>query len=84
MNLFFQMERMGSFVKGQPQGKYSKYGFLLDDDVAIMQDKHGGIMHNKIAIINGKAFNSLSSSLGEGTKKRGKCSWNLNLCKSFA
>ena len=46
----------GFFIKGQSQGKYSKYGFLLDDDIAIMQGKHGGIMHNKIGIINGKAL----------------------------
>lgn len=42
--------------KGQSQGKYSKYGFLLDNDIAVIQDRHAGIMHNKIAIIDGKFY----------------------------
>jgi len=33
----------GFFIKGQSQGKYSKHSFLLDDDIGIMQDKHGGM-----------------------------------------
>ncbi len=40
--------------KGQSKGKYSKYNYLLSNDIAIIQDRHGGIMHNKIAIIDGK------------------------------
>jgi len=40
--------------KGQSQGKYSKYKFLLDNDIVVIQDRHAGIMHNKIAIIDGR------------------------------
>jgi len=32
--------------KGQSQGKYSKYKFLLDNNIAIIQDRHAGIMYN--------------------------------------
>ena len=39
--------------KGQSQGKYSKYKFFLDNGLAVIQDRHAGIMHNKIAIIDG-------------------------------
>ena len=35
--------------KVQSQSKYSKYKFFLDNDIAIIQDRHAGIMHNKIA-----------------------------------
>ena len=42
--------------KSQSEGKYSKYGFLLDNDIAVIQDRHAGIMHNKIAIIDGKVL----------------------------
>ncbi|MEA3486011.1 MAG: phospholipase D family protein, partial [Candidatus Aerophobetes bacterium] len=38
--------------KGQSQGKYSKYRFFLDNGIAVIQDRHAGIMHNKIAIID--------------------------------
>ncbi|GAI44901.1 unnamed protein product, partial [marine sediment metagenome] len=40
--------------KGQSQGKSSKYKFLLDNDIVVIQDRHTGIMHNKIAIIDGR------------------------------
>lgn len=39
--------------KGQSQEKYSKYKSLLDNGIGVIQDKHAGIMHNKIAIIDG-------------------------------
>jgi len=38
--------------KVQSQGKYSKYEFFLNNEIAIIQDKHAGIMHNKIAIMD--------------------------------
>jgi len=40
--------------KGQAEGKYSVYQFLLGNDIAVIQDRHAGIMHNKIAIIDGR------------------------------
>ena len=42
--------------KGQSKGKYSKYNYLLSNNIAIIQDRHAGIMHNKIAIIDGKVL----------------------------
>lgn len=55
--------------KVQSQGKYSKYKFLLDNDIAIIQDRHTGIMHNKIAIIDGRILftgsYNWSKSVGE-------------------
>jgi len=42
--------------KGQSQGRYSKYKFFLDNDIAVIQDRHAGIMHNKIAVIDGKVL----------------------------
>jgi len=42
--------------KGQSQSKYSKYEFFLDNAIAIIQDRHAGIMHNKIAIIDGRVL----------------------------
>jgi len=42
--------------KGQSQGKYSKYKFFLDNDIAVIQDRRAGIMHNKIAIIDRKVL----------------------------
>jgi len=41
-------------LREQTKGKYSKYKFLLDNYIAIIQDRHAGIMHNKIAIIDGR------------------------------
>jgi len=40
--------------KSQSGGKYSKYKFLLDNGLAVIQDRHAGIMHNKIAVIDGR------------------------------
>jgi len=40
--------------KGPSQGKHPKYKFLLDSDIAVKQDRHTGIMHNKIAILEGR------------------------------
>lgn len=42
--------------KVQSQGKYSKYEFFLDNEIAIIQDRRAGIMHNKIAVIDGKVL----------------------------
>jgi len=38
--------------KVQSQGKYSKYEFFLDNEIAVIQDRRAGIMHNKIAVID--------------------------------
>jgi len=38
--------------KGQSEGRYSKYKYLLNNSIAVIQDKHAGIMHNKIAVID--------------------------------
>lgn len=42
--------------KVQSQGKYSKYEFFLDNEIAVIQDRRAGIMHNKIAIIDAKVL----------------------------
>jgi len=42
--------------KVQSQGKYSKYEFFLDNEIAVIQDRRAGIMHNKIAVIDGKVL----------------------------
>jgi len=35
--------------KGQSEGRYSKYKYLLNNSIAVIQDRRAGIMHNKIA-----------------------------------
>lgn len=40
--------------KGRSQKKSSKHKFLLDNKIVIIQDRRSGIMHNKIAIIDGR------------------------------
>jgi len=40
--------------KQQSAGKYSKYECFLDNEIRVIRDIHSGIMHNKIAIIDGK------------------------------
>ena len=42
--------------KEQSQGRYSKYKFFLDNEIAVIQDRHSGIMHNKIAVIDGRVL----------------------------
>lgn len=38
----------------QATGRYSKYKYFLDRDINVIKDIHPGLMHNKIAIIDGK------------------------------
>ena len=40
----------------QAQIRSSQYKYLLDNGIAVAQDRHAGIMHNKIAIIDGKVL----------------------------
>lgn len=42
--------------KLQAAGRYSQHQYLLDNGVRIITDVHGGIMHNKIAIIDGRVL----------------------------
>lgn len=56
--------------KGQSQGKYSKYKFLLDNDISAIQDKHAGIMHNKIAIIDGRILFTGSYNWSKSAEER--------------
>ncbi len=56
--------------KEQFQGKYSKYEFFLDNDIAIIQDRHSGIMHNKMAIIDGKILFTGSYNWTKSAEKK--------------
>jgi len=56
--------------KGQSQGRYSKYKFFLDNDIAIIQDRHAGIMHNKIAVIDGKILFTGSYNWSKSAEER--------------
>jgi len=56
--------------KGQSQGKYSKYKFFLDNIIAIIQDRHAGIMHNKIAVIDGKVLFTGSYNWSKSAEER--------------
>jgi len=56
--------------KGQSQGKSSKYKFFLDNDIAIIQDRHTGIMHNKIAIIDGRILFTGSYNWSKSAEER--------------
>ena len=56
--------------KGQSQSKYSKYQFFLDNDIAIIQDRHAGIMHNKIAVIDGKVLFTGSYNWSKSAEER--------------
>lgn len=38
--------------KLQAAGRYSQFQYLLDNGIKVITDVHGGIMHNKIAIID--------------------------------
>jgi len=40
--------------KLQAAGHYSRYQYFLDNGIRAITDVHGGIMHNKIAIIDGR------------------------------
>jgi len=56
--------------KGQSQGKYSKYKYLLDNGIAVIQDRHVGIMHNKIAIIDGRILFTGSYNWSKSAEER--------------
>ena len=56
--------------KGQSQGKYSKYQFFLDNGIAIIQDRHAGIMHNKIILIDGKVLFTGSYNLSKSAEEK--------------
>jgi len=56
--------------KGQSQGKYSKYKFLLDNGLAVIQDRHTGIMYNKIAIIDGRILFTGSYNWSKSAEER--------------
>jgi len=40
--------------KQQAAGKYSKYQYFFNNGINVITDIHSGIIHNKIAIIDGK------------------------------
>lgn len=56
--------------KGQSRGKYSKYKYLLDSGIAVIQDRHTGIMHNKIAIIDGRILFTGSYNWSKSAEER--------------
>jgi len=56
--------------KGQSEGKYSKYKFFLDNGIALIQDRHAGIMHNKIAIIDGRVLFTGSYNWSKSAEER--------------
>lgn len=56
--------------KGQSKGKYSKYKFLLDNDIAVIQDRRSGYMHNKIAIIDGRILFTGSYNWSKSAEER--------------
>ena len=56
--------------KGQSQGKYSKYKFLLDNGIVVIQGRHAGIMHNKIAIIDGRILFTGSYNWSKSAEER--------------
>jgi len=55
---------------GQSEGKYSKYKFFLDNGIEVIQDRHAGIMHNKIAVIDGKVLFTGSYNWSKSAKER--------------
>jgi len=56
--------------KGQSKGKYSKYKFFLNKDISVIQDRHAGIMHNKIAIIDGRILFTGSYNWSKSAEER--------------
>lgn len=56
--------------KGQSEGRDSKYKYLLDNGVAVIQDRHSGIMHNKIAIIDGRILFTGSYNWSKSAEER--------------
>jgi phosphatidylserine/phosphatidylglycerophosphate/cardiolipin synthase-like enzyme len=56
--------------KGQSKGKYSKYKYLLDSGIAVIQDRHTGIMHNKIAMIDGRILFTGSYNWSKSAEER--------------
>lgn len=51
--------------KRQSQGTSSKYEFFLDNGINIIQDRHTGLMHNKIILIDGKILFTGSYNLSK-------------------
>jgi phosphatidylserine/phosphatidylglycerophosphate/cardiolipin synthase-like enzyme len=56
--------------KGQSKGKCSKYKFFLDNDIAVIQDRRSGYMHNKIAIIDGRILFTGSYNWSKSAEER--------------
>ncbi len=56
--------------KGQSQGKYSKYELFLDNGIIIIQDRHAGIMHNKIILIDGRILFTGSYNLSNSAEEK--------------
>ena len=56
--------------KVQSQGKYSKYEFFLNNEIAVIQDRRAGIMHNKIILIDGKVLFTGSYNLSKSAEER--------------
>jgi len=56
--------------KQQAAGKYSKYEYFLDNGINVITDIHSGIMHNKIAIIDGKILFAGSYNWSKSAEER--------------
>jgi len=56
--------------KSQSKGKNSKYKFFLNKGITVIQDRHAGIMHNKIAIIDGRILFTGSYNWSESAEER--------------
>lgn len=56
--------------KEQSKGKYSKYKFFLDNGISVLQNRHAGIMHNTIAIIDGKVLFTGSYNWSKSAEER--------------
>ena len=56
--------------KVQSQGRDSEYKYLLDINITAIQDRHGGKMHNKIAVIDGKVLFTGSYNWSKSAEER--------------
>jgi len=54
----------------QLKGKYLKYKYFLYNNIAVIQDRHAGIMHNKIAIIDGRILFTGSYNWSKSAEER--------------